>query len=162
MQTSLTLHGFFSMFRFTPAAAFVTTRGQAQPRTTNPRALLTQVNNLSPAELCAFLASLALRHQADAIDADDSAVVALNILAGSVGDAIAPAQAERWALAWLDRDMSGAMRDVRALLAHDSGDGDGRFYAGLVRDALMLRDTVDRSAFVAAVRDSLGKAQERR
>lgn len=156
MQTTSLPTRFSALFAGFFAPAFVAEGGSAAPavRPVNPAALLTQVDSLPAAELARFFAALAVRHQGDEFSTADSCTTALNILSGNVGEAAAPAQAERWALQWLDRldnNMAGIMRDVRASLADDDGDGQGRFFAARVADVLLLAGTVDRPAFVAAV-----------
>jgi len=156
MQTAFTTTRLSSLFAGFFAPAFVAESSGAAPvRQINLSALLTQVDRLPAADLARFFAGLAVRHQGDEFSTADSATTALNILSGNVGDAAAPVQAERWALQWLDRlnnDMAGFMRDVRASLASDDGDGQGRFFAARVADTLLLAGTVDRRAFVQAVR----------
>lgn len=155
MQTNFLPSRFSALFAGFVGSAFVAEpTGAAPVRPVNLCALLTQVDRLPPADLAEFFAGLAVRCRGDEFSTADSAQTALNILAGNVGEAAAPAQAERWALQWLDRiggDMGGVMRDVRASLANDGGDGQGRFFAGRVGAALLMAQSVDRRAFVAAV-----------
>lgn len=142
--------GFFAPTFVAEATGAATVR----PAKLNLSALLTQVDRLPSPELAQFFAGLAVRHQGNEFSTADSCTTALNILSGNVGEAMAPAQAERWALQWLDRldsNMAGVMRDVRASLADDDGDGQGRFFAARVSDVLLMIGAVDRRAFVAAV-----------
>lgn len=156
MQTNSLPTRFSSLFAGFFAPAFVAQAGGAAPvRPVNPSALLTQVDRLPAAELARFFAALAVRHQGDEFSTAESSLTALNILSGNVDEAAAPAQAERWALQWLDRldnNTSSMMRDVRASLADDGGDGQGRFFAARVADVLLLAGTVDRQLFAQAVR----------
>lgn len=155
MQTTSLPTRFSALFAGLFAPAFIAEASSgATVRPLNLGALLTQVDSLPAPELARFLAALAVRSQGNEFSTADSCQTALNILSGNVGEAVAPAQAERWALQWLDRlngDMAGIMRDVRASLASDDGDGQGPFFAARVRDVLLLVGTVDRPAFVAAV-----------
>lgn len=156
MQTTNTQSRFSGLFAGFFTSTFVEAgSGAASVRPVNLGALLTQVDTLPPVELARFFAALAVRHQGDEFSTADSCQTALNILSGNVGEASAPAQAERWALQWLDRldsNMAGVMRDVRASLADDNGDGQGHFYAGRVSAALLMVGAVDRQAFAHAVR----------
>ncbi len=160
MQTTNTQSRFSGLFAGLFASTFVAESGSgaATVRPVNLGALLTQVDTLPAADLAKFFAGLAVRVQGAEFSTADSCLTALNILSGNVGEAASPVQAERWALTWLDRlsnDMGAVMRDVRAALADDNGDGQGRFYAGRVSAALLMVGAVDRQAFAQAVRGAM-------
>lgn len=137
------------------AAFFATDAGERTNMATDQdyyRATLAKVSHLQDADRCMFMAALAMRQAGPELGTVDSCLTAINLLSGSASASDSGAQAERRAMFWLERDMSGVLQDARAELATDEGDGQGRSFVACVRDLVLLRDGVDREEFAAAVR----------